>query len=100
LNPNGYLILTFPYTEHKYERNVYELSDSSYGQDLPFICQSFSRKELDKWMKDNDGIISDQEYWRLWEGEYWTEGKQIIPPRQVSAVEKHQLTCILTQKKA
>ena len=34
LNPKGYLILTFPYTENKYYANVYQENGSSYGQDL------------------------------------------------------------------
>ena len=41
LNPAGYLILTFPYNEGSYVRNVYELPGSSYGQGSSFITQSF-----------------------------------------------------------
>jgi len=98
LNPNGCLILTFPYSEGGYVRNVYELPGSSYGQGAPYIAQSYSRTELDRWLRENEGVIIEQEYWQFWEGEHWTVGKQLIPPRKVTAKDKHQLTCILIRK--
>ena len=98
LKPNGYLILTFPYNEGEYVQNVYELQESSYGQKVPYTTQSYSRKELDKWLKDNNGNIVDQEYWQFWEGDIWTVGKQVIPPKKVAANDKHQLSCILIRK--
>ena len=52
LNPKGCLVVTCPYTESNYIRNVYELPGSSYGQDAPYIAQSYSRKELNKWCSD------------------------------------------------
>ncbi|MBN2284953.1 MAG: class I SAM-dependent methyltransferase [Tissierellales bacterium] len=100
LNPNGYLILTFPYTEDIYAENVYKLPGSSYGQNLPYICQSYSREELSKWLRDNDGVIIEQEYWKFWDGDYWTVGNQTIPPRKVNSFDKHQTSCILIQKKS
>jgi SAM-dependent methyltransferase len=98
LNPKGHLILTFPYTDNKYVKNVYKLPGSSYGQDNPYIAQSYSRNELSKWLKDNDGILIEQEYWRFWDGDFWTVGNQLIPPKKVDAGEKHQISCILIQK--
>jgi len=98
LKPNGYLILTFPYTEACYVRNVYELPGSSYGQGAPYITQSFSRTEMDRWVVENHSTIIDQEYWQFWNGDHWTVGEQIIPPKSVTAEDKHQLTCVLIQK--
>lgn len=98
LNPAGYLILTFPYNEGSYVRNVYELLGSSYGQGSSFITQSFSRSELRRWFKENPGTIVDQEYWRFWTGDHWTVGDPVIPPEKVTSADKHQLTCILIQK--
>lgn len=100
LKTNGRLILTFPYTEHSYIRNVYELPDSRYGRDAAFICQSYSRQQLDRWLRDNAGVIQAQEYWQFWDGPYWTVGDQVIPPREVTAGEQHQISCVLVQKQA
>jgi 2-polyprenyl-3-methyl-5-hydroxy-6-metoxy-1,4-benzoquinol methylase len=98
LNPSGYLIITFPYNENKYVRNVYDMHGSSYGQNLPYICQSYSRRELNNWIQGNNWEVIDQEVWQFWDGDHWTVGNQIIPPRQVTTKEKHQLSCILIQK--
>jgi hypothetical protein len=98
LNPGGHLILTFPYAETRYVRNVYKLPGSSYGQDATYICQSFSRHELNQWLHSNNGKIIEQEYWQFWTGEHWTVGKQVIPPRKVTAGKRHQISCVLIQK--
>jgi 2-polyprenyl-3-methyl-5-hydroxy-6-metoxy-1,4-benzoquinol methylase len=98
LKPKGHLILTCPYTEKSYVRNVYELPGSSYGQGAPYVTQSYSRNELNRWVEANKASIVEQEFWQYWDGEYWTIGKQIIPPKKVSAADEHQLTCVLFQK--
>lgn len=98
LKTHGHLILTFPYSEHSYVRNVYALPGSSYGKDVPYVTHSYSRRQIDRWSKENNAIVVDQEYWQCWDGEYWTVGKQIIPPIRSSANEKHQLSCVLMRK--
>ena len=75
LKPGGHLILTSPYTENRYIDNVYTLPGSSA-----------------------QGKIVEQEYWQFWDGDYWSVGNKIIPPRQTKANKKHQLSCILFQK--
>jgi SAM-dependent methyltransferase len=98
LKPKGHLLLTFPYNDRSYVRNVYELPGSSYGQGEPYITQSYSRRELTRWTDENDATIVDQEYWQFWEGDHWTVGTQIIPPKRVTPDDKHQLSCIHFQK--
>ena len=98
LRPGGHVILTFPYSERDYVKNVYELPGASYGKDLPYIAQSFSRSELERWLRESNGVIIDQEYWQFWEGDYWTVGKEVIPPKKVGAGDKHQLSCVLMRK--
>ena len=98
LKPGGHFILTCPYTEKGYVRNVYELPGSSYGQSAPYITQSYSRVELDRWTKENNARIMEQEFWQYWTGEHWTVGEQITPPRKATAADRHQLTCVLFQK--
>lgn len=98
LNPGGYLFLSFPYSENSYVPNVYDLPGSSYGQRAAFICQSYSRAELDGWVKENGGEIVEQQYWRFWTGEHWTQGEQTIPPERVDASAAHQISCVLIRK--
>lgn len=99
LNPSGQLIITCPYCETDYVENVYRLSGSGYGQNAPFICQVFSRNEVNKWLEDSNCCIVDQEYWNMFHGRFWTFGKQYYPPIQTSEYEQHQLTCLLIKNK-
>ena len=61
LKENGHLILTFPYNERSYIKNVYELTGSSYGNDSAYITQAFSKREIDRWTKKNKLEIVDQD---------------------------------------
>lgn len=97
LRPGGFLILTFVYNEKKYVKNVYELPNAGYGQNYPFICQIFSRQEIDLWLADNPGKILKQEYFEMFNGEFWTfEGR--CQPRKVTVTDRHHYTHILIQK--
>lgn len=98
LEPGGHLILTCPYSEHAYVPNVYALPGSSYGQEASYVTQSYSRKELDRWLAESDASLVEQEFWQYWQGEFWTQGQQLIPPRASSATEAHQLSCMLLRK--
>lgn len=98
LSPGGHLILTFPYTDKKYVKNVYDLPDTTYTSDIPYIAQSFSRNEVKEWCKRNNASIVEQQYWRFWDGEFWTVGNRIIPPVQVDETSNHQIGCILFKK--
>jgi SAM-dependent methyltransferase len=98
LKSRGYVCFTFPYNERKYVENVYKLPGAGYGQDASYICQVFSRNEVDSWIRQNGGIVVDQEYWRLFTGDLWTFGKQILPPERTSKERPHHLSCLLIQK--
>lgn len=97
--PGGHLLVSFPYNERKYCPNCYDLLDSAYGQDADYVTQSFSRKQIDEWCKDNSLEVVEQEYWQFWDGELWTQGSQIIPPILSSGLQPHQLTCVLLRKR-
>ncbi len=99
LKPGGHLILTFPYNDKNYVKNVYKLPGSGVKEEYSFITQVFSRNELSAWTKDNGGVILEQEYWRFFTGEYWTFGDMICPPIQVGKDEEHQIGCVLIQKR-
>jgi 2-polyprenyl-3-methyl-5-hydroxy-6-metoxy-1,4-benzoquinol methylase len=98
LKPDGYLVLTFPYNESRYVENVYQLPGAGYGQDKPYICQVFSRQEVNLWLEENQGKIVEQQYFEMFQGPLWTFGGHISPPRKVSVTDKHDLTLILIQR--
>ena len=98
LNPGGHAVLTFPYNEKKYVRNVYDLPGSDARVKYPFITQVFSRNELDAWLTENDGTLIEQEYWRFYTGDYWTIGNMIDRPVRVDRNEPHHVSCVLIQK--
>ncbi len=98
LKPGGHLIVSIPYNENKYLSNVYSRPEASYGKDNPYICQVFSRRELERWVEGASVKIIDQEYWEVFSGEFWTFGRQLYPRRSVGSAETHHLTCIMFEK--
>jgi 2-polyprenyl-3-methyl-5-hydroxy-6-metoxy-1,4-benzoquinol methylase len=97
--PDGHLVLTTPYSEQRSVPNVYAEPGAAYGQDLPYMCRSYSRKELTEWLDFTDTEIVMQEYWRCWTGLFWAQGERYLVPKQVTADETHQLTCLLLRRK-
>jgi SAM-dependent methyltransferase len=95
LKPGGHLAATFPYTERRYVDNVYKLAGAGYGQDAPYICQVYSRAQVDSWCEANGATLACQEYWQCFTGELWTFGEPVRPHRQVSRDQLHQLSCVL-----
>jgi SAM-dependent methyltransferase len=98
LKTGGHLVLTFPYNEKGYCANVYKLPNAGYGQDSPYICQAYSRDKLVGWLLGGRSRIIEQEYWQMFTGTYWTVGSRLLPARQVTVEDVHQLTCLLIQK--
>ena len=98
LNPGGRLVLTCPYSESRYVPNVYKLPESSVSIDYSFVTQSFSRNELDLWLADSPFELLEQEYWKFFEGEFWTCGAKLVRPIQVGREDRHQLSCLCLVK--
>ncbi len=98
LAPGGYLVLTCPYNERQYVENAYELENAGYGKDNPYICRVFSREQIDKWLRVIGGEIVEQEYYRIFQGNLWTEGGRVKPIECVGKDDLHHLTCILIRK--
>lgn len=99
LEKNGYLILTFPYNENIYDKDIYKHPKAGYGQGANFITQVYSRKEINNWLSDTSFEIIEQEYFKVFSGEMWTMGERITPCKKTSSSELHHLTCLLLQKK-
>jgi SAM-dependent methyltransferase len=98
LRPGGRLVLSFPYNEREYVQNVYALPGSIGADKYPFITQVFSRRELEGWLQENDAQVLAQEYWRYFDGPFWTIGERVVPPVRVQAGEPHQMSCVALLK--
>lgn len=98
LKNDGYLIITFPYNEISYHPNVYKHPQSSVKKEYPFKTQAFSSNEISEWIGKFSLTKIKQEHWQFYEGDYWTCGPEVVPPKLVSAEERHQLTCLLFKK--
>jgi 2-polyprenyl-3-methyl-5-hydroxy-6-metoxy-1,4-benzoquinol methylase len=100
LKPGGHLILTTPYSEYHAVANVYELPGAAYGQDVPYICRSTSRAELDAWLADTGAELVELQHWQLWSGHVWTQGQFLLRPRRVGRDDPHQLGLMLFRRAA
>jgi len=99
LNPGGSLVITCPYNETTYVDNVYKQPGAGYGQNFPYICQIYSRREIDTWLENSGCDLVAQEYWRFFTGEYWTFGDRVCPPVEAGKDKLHQITCMLFRKR-
>jgi len=98
LEEGGHLVLTFPYNEREYCENVYGLPGSNAPRDVAHVTQAFSRKELDRWTRENGLTILEQQYWKFFTGPFWTVGERVFPPEQVGHDDLHQIGCLLLEK--
>jgi 2-polyprenyl-3-methyl-5-hydroxy-6-metoxy-1,4-benzoquinol methylase len=97
--PGGHLALTIPYSELAYDPNIYLHPNATFGSHVNYICQVFSREQIDGWLSQNNAEIIEQEYWKIYSGEMHTFGESIYPFESSKKDELHQLTCILFKKK-
>jgi SAM-dependent methyltransferase len=99
LSDRGHLVITAPYSERSYCSNVYDLPGSdAKGRGLPFVAQTFSRHELDRWLAAG-AIVVEQEHWQFYDSDYWSVGARLPTPRQVGRADRHQLTCLLLERR-
>jgi SAM-dependent methyltransferase len=98
LRPGGRLVLTFPYNEKTYVENVYALPGSIGADKYPFVTQVFSRLEIEQWAGESRASLAAQEYWRYFDGPFWTIGKRVVPPVRVEAGDLHQISCVALTK--
>lgn len=99
LNPGGTLILSCPFNAGKYIPNVYSLPHSNTKEIFSFVTQSFSVIERNSWLSSNQVILIEDEYWKFFDGDYWTCGNKLVKPIQTSIDEPHQICCMAFKKK-
>lgn len=100
LKPGGHLVLTCPYTELQHVENCYQASEAHESmQNLPYICRSYSRADLDDWLKDTSGELVEMEFWRGWSGRHWALGERIAPPQPSSRDAAHNHACLVIRRR-
>ena len=98
LQPGGNLVLTFPFNERSYVENVYALPGSIGAGVYSFTTQVFSREEVVRWCQENRLTLIRQEWWRFYDGEFWTQGRPVCPPEHTGPDLPHHIACIVLQK--
>jgi 2-polyprenyl-3-methyl-5-hydroxy-6-metoxy-1,4-benzoquinol methylase len=96
VRPGGHVLVTTPYHERHGHPNVYAEPDS-YGRNEASPCRQSTRADLNAWLACGF-VLRNQEWWRLFEHRYWSCGPLVRPPKHVTAVEDHQLTCLLLER--
>jgi hypothetical protein len=92
--PGGLLVLAVPFNESRTVDDVYRVPGAGYGQDKPYGCHIFSRPEVDAWCGHHNLTLKAQEYYRVFEGELWTFGERVSPPRTVGPSEPSQFSAM------
>ncbi|MGH2539357.1 MAG: class I SAM-dependent methyltransferase [Actinomycetota bacterium] len=96
LEPGGHVILTCPYNENHYESNVYALPGARRGATANYVCQMFSRDELESWLTTGLDLV-DKQLWQAWTGATWASGEEVSPLQRDG--EPHQLACFLLRSR-
>lgn len=97
LDPGGILILTCPYNHGEFSPNVYKRPDALHGQDAPYLCRSYSSKQMEKWLSFG-AKLEQQELWRLFSGSVWATGQRVPWERAGHVDQPHQLGCFVLRK--
>ncbi|TMH03678.1 MAG: class I SAM-dependent methyltransferase [Betaproteobacteria bacterium] len=100
LKPGGHLVLAGPYTELEHIENSYkEPGADEASRNLPYICRSYSRTDLDDWLREGNCELIEAEYWRAWTGRHWALGQRIAPPQPSSREAAHNHACLLIRRR-
>lgn len=91
LKPDGILVLTVPFNEHRHIPNAYALPDAGYGQDVGYICKIYSRACVNGWLRATGMRIIHEELFRCFTGEFWTVGERLRPMVRSGVGEPHHL---------
>jgi 2-polyprenyl-3-methyl-5-hydroxy-6-metoxy-1,4-benzoquinol methylase len=98
VKPGGGIILAFPLTRGDYIQNVYDLPESRYGRNAHYGCQVFSRSEIMKWCHDQRLELADQECYQVFDGNLWTFGNRVNPPKVVGPDALHQFCSVCLRR--
>lgn len=81
VRPGGHMVLTCPYTDGEFVADTYRVpgADPESAKQV-YICNSYSRAELNTWLNDGDAELVEEEHWRGFTGKHWAMGTRIAPP--------------------
>ncbi|MGH8217379.1 MAG: class I SAM-dependent methyltransferase [Steroidobacteraceae bacterium] len=95
----GHFVLAGPYTDREYVEDTYRVMGAdAQSSAMPYICRSYSRAELEGWLKENGGELIEEEYWRTWTGRHWAQGERIAPPTPSTREGNHTHACFLIRR--
>lgn len=98
LVPGGHLVLCGPYTDGEYVEDCYRVPGADPASAAqPYICRSYSRRELDGWL----GLgfeLAAAEYSVAWTGRHWALGERVAPPTPGSPEGPHNHACFLLRR--
>lgn len=93
LNDAGHLVLTFPFNCDDYVNNAYELPKAGYGKRSGNLCRIYNMESIKGFETTGLGM-SIVDFWEVFSGKYWTEGKRLEVPRRATWFDNHQLACV------
>lgn len=99
VKPGGYMVLSCPYTDREFVPDTYRQpgADPESAKQV-YICNSYSRAELDSWLKDGNAELIEAEYWKGFTGKHWAMGTRIAPPQPSTLDGDHNHACFLIRK--
>ncbi|HZT01872.1 MAG TPA: class I SAM-dependent methyltransferase [Steroidobacteraceae bacterium] len=100
VRPGGHLVLTCPFTDREFVADTYRVpgADPVSATEV-YICNSYSRAELETWLSDGDAELIEEEYWRGFTGKHWAMGTRIAPPEPSSRNGNHNHACFLIRRR-
>lgn len=96
--PGGGIILAFPINKDHYIDNVYDRPQSGYGRNPYYGCHVFSQAEILRWCRDLRLELVDQEFYQVFEGDLWTFGNRLNPPKIVDTDSLYQFGSVCLRR--
>jgi SAM-dependent methyltransferase len=99
LRPGGHMVLSCPYTDREFVEDTYRVPGANpESAKEVYPCNSYSRAELDSWLKDGNAELIEAEYWKGFTGKHWAMGTRIAPPQPSSLEGDHNHACFLIRR--
>ena len=99
VRPGGHIVLTCPYTDREFVSDTYRVPGADpESSTQEYICNSYSRAELNSWLKDGNAELIEEEHWKGFTGKHWAMGERIAPPEPATK-ESGNHGCFLIRRR-